>query len=75
MAYVTVNVDLDEFETDDLIYEIEKRGHEVDGDIEPDDYEITSFLTNYVELIKMGKAKEAQEYLYLAIYTKTGMII
>ena len=40
MAYVTVDVDIDEFDDDDLIEELESRGYTVEKDDEEDEGDV-----------------------------------
>lgn len=40
MAYITIDVDIDEFDDDDLIEELEDRGYTIDKDEEEDEDEV-----------------------------------
>lgn len=62
-TYVDVDVDLEEFDTDDLIEELESRGHMVSDDNGSDHNEI---LVKIWELKRMGKPfdRELDDLIY-----------
>ena len=67
---VEVDVDLDEFETEDLIEELESRGYLVTDEEGRDNNEI---LVKIWELRRMGKSYEAE--LDQLIYCVLGKVI
>ncbi len=59
MAYITVDVCLDEIETPDLVRELRRRGHTVDGKLPPELTETPQMWTN--SLAQAGEAHKVRE--------------
>ncbi len=67
MTYVTVDVDLSDFDTDDLVEELESRGEVIGG------YENSSLVTAIYEKRRLGQ--DYQTELDTLIYEVTGRIL
>ena len=68
MAYVNVDVDLDDFDTNDLIEEIEKRGYSVGGSGAPN----PSDMTRIQHLMDCGLMRDAASEALSFIETQLG---
>ena len=67
MTYVTVDVDLSDFDTDELVEELESRGEVIGG------YENGSLVTAIYEKRRLGQ--DYQTELDALIYEVTGRIL
>jgi hypothetical protein len=67
MTYVTVDVDLSDFDTDELVEELESRGEVIGG------YENNSLVTAIYEKRRLGQ--DYQTELDTLIYEVTGRIL
>jgi hypothetical protein len=72
MAYVTVDVevDIDQFDTDDLVDELERRGKRGDTEFEP---EIT--VPQIVEAFYVGNDQRAMELTRQFVQNATGRVL
>ena len=68
MTYVTVDVDLSEFDTEDLIEELKSRGEMPGFNVDTDE-----LLNQIYELRRLGKDYDSVLYQYL--YQKLGRVI
>lgn len=68
MTYVTVDVDLSEFDTEDLIEELESRGEMPGFNVDTNE-----LLNQIYELRRLGKDYDSVLYQYL--YQKLGRVI
>ncbi len=67
MTYVTVDVDLSDFDTDELVEELESRGEVISG------YENSGLVTAIYEKRRLGQ--DYQTELDKLIYEVTGRIL
>ncbi len=75
MTYITVDVDLDDFDTDDLIEEIESRGYVVDPEesVSQIDEECVSLIRQIYEKRRIGS--DYKEALDSLIYNVLGKFL
>lgn len=74
MAYITIDIDLDEFDTDDLLYELRQRGELGDGSTEDVDGETMLDMLKDVWIARRN-GKPYDRELDLLIYYGLGKVV